>query len=41
MQVLESLYQDEAKRLADLNGVLKLELNNTKYQLSTANEAIK
>ena len=36
MQVLEGIYQEESKRLADLNGVLKLELHNAKFELSLA-----
>ena len=36
MHVLEGLYQEESKKLADLNGVLKLELHNAKFELSLA-----
>ena len=36
MQVLEGLYHEESKKLADLNGVLKLELHNARLELSLA-----
>lgn len=41
LSILEMKYQEEMKRLSDLNGVLKLELHNAKFELSLSKEASK
>lgn len=41
MQILETKYQEEIKRIIDLNSMMKVELQNAKFDLNLAKEAAK
>lgn len=41
MQILETKYQEEIKRIIDLNSTMKVELQNAKFDLNLAKEAAK